>query len=67
MLEAIIETRLAILKRRLKDGSSTIGQTIAACGFRNESYAKRLFKARIGMTMSDYRRSKPNDRPSSTP
>lgn len=67
LLKTIIETRLAILKRRLKDGSSTIGQTIAACGFRNESYVKRLFKARTGMTMSDYRRSKPNDRPSSAP
>ena len=56
LLEAIIETRLNILKRRLKDGGSSIGKTIAACGFRNESYAKRLFKARFGLTMSDYRR-----------
>ena len=56
LLEEIIETRLDALKRQLKDGGSTIGKTVAACGFRNESYAKRLFKARFGQTMSDYRR-----------
>jgi len=55
ILDAITEARLGVLKRRLAEDGATIGQTILGCGFRNESYAKRLFKSRFGMTMSDYR------------
>lgn len=56
ILEAIIEQRLAVLKRRLSESAVPIEKTIALCGFNSPSYAKRLFKARTGMTMSDYRR-----------
>ena len=55
LLEAITDVRLEALKRRLADGGSTISQTSAACGFHNEGYAKRLFKAHFGLTMRDYR------------
>lgn len=57
LLDAILEARLDILKRRLREDGATIGQTVARCGFHNESYAKRLFKRRTGMTMQNWRKT----------
>ena len=55
MLEAILHTRLNEVKRRLERTSAPIGRITAACGFPCESYAKRLFRRRFGMTMRDWR------------
>ena len=51
----IIETRLEELKRRLRETEIAIASLTAACGFESENYAKNLFKARFGMSMSAYR------------
>ena len=51
----IIETRLEELRRRLRETEISITNLTAACGFESENYAKNLFKARFGMSMSAYR------------
>ena len=53
--EAIVEARLEELKRRLRETEISIASLTAACGFESENYAKNLFKARFGMSMSTYR------------
>ena len=55
--EALVETRLEELKRRLRETEISISSLTAACGFESENYAKNLFKARFGMSMSAYRAS----------
>ena len=55
--EALVETRLEELKRRLRETEISITSLTAACGFESENYAKNLFKARFGMSMSAYRAS----------
>lgn len=54
----IIETRLGELKRRLRETEIDIASLSSACGFASENYAKNLFKARFGMTMSTWRTSR---------
>lgn len=51
----IVKTRLDDLKRRLRDTDIDIASLSAACGFESENYAKNLFKARFGMSMSAWR------------
>lgn len=53
--ETIVEKRLEELKRRLRETDIGIASLSAACGFESENYAKNLFKARFGMSMSAYR------------
>ena len=51
----IVDTRLDELKRRLRETGTSIASLTAACGFESENYAKNLFKARFGLSMSAYR------------
>lgn len=55
ILTAILNTRLSEVKRRLRDTDTPIGKITAACGFRGENYAKKLFKSRFGLSMTDWR------------
>ena len=55
VLEAILKIRFAELKRRLVSSNTSIGKIAAACGFRCQSHAKRMFKRRFGMTMREWR------------
>lgn len=56
----IIETRLEELKRRLRETEYSIASLSAACGFESENYAKNLFKARFGLSMSAWRAQHPS-------
>ncbi len=53
--EAIVSRRLEELKRRLALSDASIASVTAACGFRSENYAKNVFKAKFGISMSDWR------------
>ena len=55
ILTAILNTRLSEVKRRLRDTDTPIAKITAACGFRGENYAKKLFKSRFGLSMTDWR------------
>ncbi len=55
ILSAILRIRLAEVKRRLKDTDTPIAKITAACGFKGENYAKKLFRSRFGMSMTGYR------------
>lgn len=57
ILDALLTTRLEALKRRLREVDSPIARLSAACGFKCEIYAKRLFKKRFGVSMSEWRNS----------
>ncbi len=54
--EVIIATRLEEVKRRLRETKHALGEIALACGYANPSYLKTLFRKRVGMTMSEYRR-----------
>ena len=56
VLEALIAVRLENVKALLDSTSLSIGEITTLCRFRTETYLKRLFKARFGLTMRDYRR-----------
>ena len=56
VLEALISVRLENVKALLDSTTLSIGEITALCRFRTETYLKRLFKARFGLTMRDYRR-----------
>ena len=51
----IVDARLDELRRCLHETEISITSLTAACGFESENYAKNLFKARFGMSMSAYR------------
>ena len=55
ILAAILKVRLDEVKRRLRDTNTPIAKIAAACGFRGENYAKKLFKSRFGVSMSVWR------------
>lgn len=55
MLEMILRLRLEAVKRKLRDTAMPIGQVTASCGFACPEHAKRLFKARFGCSMRDWR------------
>ena len=55
ILSAILRIRLAEVKRRLKDTDTPIAKITAACGFKGENYAKKLFRSRFGMSMTEFR------------
>ena len=55
ILSAILRVRLDGLKRRLRDTDTPIAKITAACGFRGENYAKKLFKKRFGISMTAWR------------
>ena len=55
MLSMIQRLRLEAVKRKLRDTAMPIGQVTASCGFASPEHAKRLFKARFGCSMRDWR------------
>ena len=55
LLATITERRLSALCKMLKEESAPLRELIAACGFGSAVRAARIFKARYGLPMSDYR------------
>ena len=55
ILAAILKMRLDEVKRRLRDTDTPIAKITAACGFKGENYAKKLFRSRFGMSMRAWR------------
>lgn len=56
VLDEIQTRRLERLCALLRETALPIGEIGARCGYATETYLKRLFKARFGMTMRDYRK-----------
>ena len=56
----IQEARLREVQKLLQKTRVPIGAIGPMCGFGNEFYLKTLFKARFGMTMSEWRRTHAN-------
>ena len=54
--EEITDVRLEHVKEILSHPGQEIGPIANRCGWNSEIYLKRLFKARFGMTMSEWRR-----------
>ena len=48
---------LELVKERLEEKDIPLGRVGDACGFRDESHLKKLFKHAFGVTMGDYRRA----------
>ena len=57
ILGTILNIRLAVLQKHLRETDTPIAKLTASCGFRCENYAKKLFKSRFGMSMTDYRKN----------
>ena len=55
ILDAITERRLDEVKHRLARTRDKIDAIASACGYRNPTYLKNLFKKRFGMSMSEWR------------
>ena len=55
ILSAILKLRLDEVKRRLRDTDTPIAKVTATCGFHSENYAKKLFRKRFGVSMSEWR------------
>lgn len=53
--EAMLRIRLEKVKRLLRDTQDTITEITAACGWKNPTPPKILFKKRFGISMRDYR------------
>ena len=56
--EAILRIRLEEVKRRLRQTNETISEITAACGWKNPTPPKALFKKRFGISMREYRQQK---------
>jgi AraC-like DNA-binding protein len=54
--EALLRIRLDEVKRRLRHTGETISEITAACGWKNPTPPKALFKKRFGISMREYRR-----------
>ena len=57
--EAMLRVRLEEVKRRLRQTSEPISEITAACGWKNPTPPKALFKKRFGMSMRDWRAQNP--------
>lgn len=55
ILDAITERRLDEVKHRLARTREKMDTIASACGYRNPTYLKNLFKKRFGMSMSEWR------------
>lgn len=55
----IAETRLAEVKRRLRDTKKSIRNISRECNFSSPNHLKNLFKRHIGISMREYRKAKP--------
>ena len=54
-LDAIIDRKLAVLKRELATSDAPIATVCRRCGFGSENHPKKLFRERFNMTMRDFR------------
>lgn len=63
LLATIIATRIDAVKRRLTFSHATIKAISAACGFQSENHAKKVFRQKVGMSMSEFRRHAQNSIP----
>ena len=54
--EAILRIRLEEVKRRLRQTNEIISEITAACGWKNPTPPKALFKKRFGISMREYRK-----------
>jgi LacI family transcriptional regulator len=54
--EAILRIRFDEVKRRLRHSDDTIAEITTACGWKNPTPAKTLFKKRFGISMREYRK-----------
>ena len=54
--EAILRIRLEEVKRRLRQTDDSIEEITSACGWKNPTPPKALFKKRFGVTMREYRK-----------
>lgn len=57
MRDAILRLRLEAVKRKLRETDMSVGQVASSCGFRSEAHARRLFHARFGCSMREWRRA----------
>jgi len=57
ILDAITERRLDEVKRLLAGTRDKMNVIASACGYKNPTYLKNLFKKQFGMSMSDFRAS----------
>ena len=55
-MDDLIHMRLTNAKKLLLSTGMTLHEIALQCGFQSESYFCRLFKARLGLTPSEYRR-----------
>ena len=55
-MDDLIQMRLTHAKRLLLSSSMTLHEIALQCGFQSESYFCRLFKARLGLTPTEYKR-----------
>ena len=55
ILGTLLDIRLDEIRRQLITSAIPIKNITANCGFSNEYHAKRMFKAKFGMTMRQYR------------
>ena len=58
MLHTLLDIRLSAVQDKLKNTQLPIAKITTNCGFRNQNYAKNLFKKRFGMSMREWRRLK---------
>lgn len=59
MLEEIHEHRIKRACELLSGRRLPISTVVAQCGYRSDGFAKKLFRARTGMTMREYRLNRP--------
>lgn len=52
----VIDVRLERARQLLTEGSISLAQISEACGFTNQYHFSRIFKERIGLTPSEYRK-----------
>lgn len=57
VLDALIDVRLEHVRALLTSTTLSIEEITSLCKFRTPTYLKRLFRARYGLTMREYRRT----------
>lgn len=60
ILQAINDIRFERACQLLKNSNCTIYEIITACGYYSESFFKKLFRARTGVTMREFRKAHAN-------
>ena len=58
ILKAILGARLELTRKALLESSGSIAEVCAGCGWKSENHPKKLFRAKYGESMRDFRRTK---------